>query len=293
MASTYSIGDLERLTGIKAHTIRIWEKRYGLLNPDRTDTNIRLYSDDDLRKILNVNTLLKEGWKISKVSALSQQDMEARVWEAAKESTADEKVYEIYIQALLSASLSFDEDWFESVYSDMTTRYGLRGAMEHIVGPFMARIGLMWTVFKLHPGQEHFASNLVRRKLLTAIDRLPKLHKRGKFLLFLPHWEEHEVGLLYAWYLIREAEYDVIYLGQRVPVQSLVATVRTVRPDTLLTFLVSEYPEESTASFLESIKEAAPASNIMVATRKDISAGNAEVSGVRWLHSSKDLVDIL
>lgn len=290
MPSTYSISDLERLSGIKAHTIRIWEKRYGLLDPARTETNIRLYDDEDLRKILNVNTLIKDGWKISHVSSLSQQDIEAEVWSAAKTDQSVERVYDIYIQALISASLAFDEDWFESVYADVTTRYGLPAVMEHVIGPFLNRIGLMWSVLKLHPGQEHFASNLIRRKVLAAIDRLPKFHTKGKFVLFLPYWEEHEIGLLYAWYLTRSAEYDVIYLGQRVPLQALKATIDAVRPDALLTFVVTEHPEESTASFLTSVRSAAPECKLLVAGSMEAGERNASIDGVIWLSSSEDLL---
>lgn len=293
MPSHYTINDFERLTGIKAHTIRIWERRYGLFSPDRTETNIRSYGDEDLRKILNVNTLLKEGWKISKISEMNTQDLEAQVWDSAKAAVTPEQEYDIYLQAMIAAAMSFDEEWFDSVYTDITARYGVSIAMQNVIGPFLQRIGLMWSVLKVHPGQEHFASNLVRRKLLVEIDHLPRSGSRGKYLLFLPPWEEHEIGLIYAQYLLKAAGYDVIYLGQRVPVQALIQSIEAVDPTALLTFFVAEHTPESLLRFIESITEHASDIPFYAALRPDLVAHVSLPGSVKVLDSPKALLDLV
>jgi DNA-binding transcriptional MerR regulator len=290
---SYTINDLEQLTGIKAHTIRIWEKRYDLLSPSRTDTNIRVYDDEDLRKILNVSSLINAGWKISKVSSLSSQQLESSVWASAKSEHDIDKVYEIYLQAMISATLGFDEDWFETVYTDVTTRFGLPVVMEHVIAPFLSRIGLMWAVNRLHPGQEHFASNLIRRKILSATDRLPRLRSRGTYMLFLPPWEDHEIGLLYAQYLIRSAGYHVVYLGQRVPVASLVATIETIKPNALLSFFVTEYDPAGISEYMNVISATAPGVTWGIATRSGILGDISLPSGATRLNSSQALIEML
>ena len=293
MPSTYTINDLERLTGIKAHTIRIWEQRYALFSPERTEANIRHYGDEDLRKILNVNTLLKEGWKISKISALNPQDLEAQVWDTAKATKTPEQEYDIYVQAMIAAAMSFDEEWFDSVYADVTRAYGVPQGMKLVIGPFLQRMGLMWTVLKVHPGQEHFASNLIRRKLLAEIDRLPKPGSKGKYLLFLPPWEEHEIGLIFAWYLLKSAGYDVIYLGQRVPMEALVQSIGAVTPSALLTFFVAEQTPDELQHFADTVNDAATGIPFYAATRQDLMAGIHMPKGIEVLDSPEALLDII
>lgn len=293
MPQTYSINDLERLTGIKAHTIRIWERRYGLLTPDRTDTNIRTYNDESLRKILNVNTLLKAGWKISKISALNSQELESHVWNMAKSDRSTEQVYDIYVQALISASLSFDEEWFDGVFEDVSSRFGLSITMQHIIGPFMERIGLMWSVLKMHPGQEHFASNLVRRKLLTAIDKLPRVRSKSRYVLCLPPWEDHEIGLIYAWYLLKSSGYDVIYLGQSVPFHALVQSVQVTSPGSILTFLTTEESISSIQQFIDRVTSRFPEVELCIAARISLSSQLVMPSNVKILNSPQALIDLL
>ena len=293
MSATYTINDLERLTGIKAHTIRIWERRYGLFSPQRTKTNIRTYRDDDLRKVLNVNTLIKNGWKISKISVLNAQELEARVWDSMKHARTAAEEHDIYIQALIAATMSFDEEWFDTVFTDVTTRYGMSLAMQHVIAPFLERIGVMWTVVRLHPGQEHFASNLIRRKMLSAIDRLPRIGSKGRFLLFLPPWEEHEIGLIYASYLLKSAGYEVIYLGQRVPLQALTETIAAVEPKAMLTFFSAEISEKEIRELLDTILARKTGVPLYLAARKEILERVSLSDKVKLLDSPQALMNIL
>jgi len=181
----YSIKDLERISGIKAHTLRIWEKRYEILNPQRTTTNIRSYDHDDLRKLLNINTLIKSGWKISKIGKLSNEQLGDEVQQQFEEITPKTIDATPYVNAMVIAMLDFNEQAFEKIFTIATTRLGLKVAMIRVINPFLQRVGLMWTVWKVHPGHEHFATNLIRKKLYWLIVlKLSFANRRIQYNLF-------------------------------------------------------------------------------------------------------------
>jgi DNA-binding transcriptional MerR regulator len=196
----YSIADLENITGIKAHTIRIWEKRYQLITPFRTTTNIRYYDNDQMKKLVNVASLIRSGMKISKVSQLTSDQLNDEVNKRLGETAGTESsVYETYTGKLITAGLEFDETTFNQVFSNALVRYGLQVCYEKILLPLMNRVGMFWCTNHMNPAQEHFVSNLVKQKLHTAIDALPPATSTQKpCLLYLPHNEDHEIGLLMA-----------------------------------------------------------------------------------------------
>ncbi len=164
--STYSIKDLEQLSGIKAHTLRIWEQRYNLLNPKRTDTNIRFYDDNDLKLILNVALLNDNGYKISKIASMNQEEMRAEVMKLTDRTlTHDDQIH-----ALTICMIEMDEERFDKVLSTNILKLGFEQTMMNIVYPFMSKIGVLWQTGAINPAHEHFISNLVRQKLIVAID---------------------------------------------------------------------------------------------------------------------------
>ncbi len=215
----FSIRDLENFSGVKAHTIRIWERRYGLLDPDRTDTNIRTYSSEELKTILNVAFLNRHGVKISHIAALSRAERDRRV----KEVADDKSDPDISLNALKLAMLSYDADLFERTSDAFRAVEGFRALAERLYVPLLEHVGVLWQSNTICPAQEHFASNMVRQKLVAAIDQarpLPRLE--GKLhVLYLPENEIHEIGLLYLHYRLRIAGERTIYLGQSVPMEDL------------------------------------------------------------------------
>lgn len=214
----YSIKELERLSGIKAHTIRIWEKRHQLVAPQRTTTNIRFYSDDDLKKIINVSLLNNNGFKISKIANLSNAELSKKVVELSEKS--DE--VSIYIDQLVVAMVDLEEDQFEALLGKLTLKFGFEKTVTEIVYPFLEKIGVLWQSGHITPAQEHFISNLVRQKIIVAIDALPLPSKTAKrALLFLPENELHEIGLLFHHYITRKEGFRTFYLGQSVPYSDL------------------------------------------------------------------------
>jgi len=251
----YSIADLENITGIKAHTLRIWEKRYNILTPFRTDTNIRYYDNDQMKKLVNIASLIQSGMKISKVSKLSNEDLSDEInKQLAGKSQTESSSYETYAGQLIKAGLEFDETTFNHVFSNALLRYGMQVCYDKILLPLMNRVGMFWCTNHMNPAQEHFVSNLVKQKLHAAIDSLPPATNSQKSsLLFLPQNEDHEIGLLMSKYILRNAGRNVIYLGQRVPLDNLKSTVKQTRPGQMLFFLVQMHPIESIQKYIDKI----------------------------------------
>lgn len=227
--AVYSIKDLERLSGIKAHTLRIWEKRYELLEPKRTDTNIREYCDDDLKRILTVSILNKNGYKISKIVALSDQQRNDLV---LKINNQKQKSLDNAFDQLILFTLELDEEGFNNVFQELIKEKGLEKTFEEIIFPFLDRIGVLWQVGSIIPAQEHFISNLIRQKIITAIDQTPYPgNKEIKAILFLPEHELHEFGLLFYQFVLKKNGIRTIYLGQSVPFDDILITVSKFKPD--------------------------------------------------------------
>jgi MerR family transcriptional regulator, light-induced transcriptional regulator len=236
----YSIKELEKLSGIKAHTIRIWEKRHRLIEPQRTNTNIRFYSDDDLKKIMNVSLLNSNGIKISRIAEMSGEEINQRILELSE--TKSDAV--IYIDQLVVAMVDLDEAKFEKILSSLVLRFTFERTIVEIVYPFLDKIGVLWQTHNISPAQEHFISNLIRQKLIVAIDALPIAPATAKrALLFLPENEMHELGLLFHHYLIRKSGYRTFYLGQMVPHPDLISVYNVHTPDILVTSIITSTPK--------------------------------------------------
>lgn len=233
--STYSIKDLEKLSGIKAHTLRMWEQRYGILNPQRTESNIRYYSNDDLRKLLNINILNNNGFKISKIVKLKDEEINQKVLELSQIKTD----VDVQIGSLLLAMIEIDEMRFEQVVTSSIVQMGFENTILKIVFPFLKKIGVMWQTGSINPAQEHFISNLIRQKIIVAIDRLPYPSSKlaPRYLFFLPDGELHELSLLLYNYMAKARGAHTIYLGQSVPLDDLQKVYKLRKPQ----FVVSVF----------------------------------------------------
>lgn len=247
----YSIKDLETLTGIKAHTIRIWEKRYELVEPSRTSSNIRFYDDEDLKKLLNISTLNKNGLKISKIANLSNEELGEKILELTRQQNS----YDGLIERLIVAMIDLDESKFEKIVANATIKIGFEEVIFKIFYPFLEKIGVLWQTGTINPAQEHFISNLIKQKLLVAIDGIAVAKKSNykTFVLFLPEWELHELGLLTYDYLIKKAGHNVIYLGQSVPLNDLCSTSDVCKPDVLITSFTASVPSSKIERLLSDL----------------------------------------
>jgi DNA-binding transcriptional MerR regulator len=257
----YSIKELEKLSGIKAHTIRIWEKRHKIITPARTNTNIRFYSDDDLKKIINVSLLNNYGIKISKIADMSLSEMNNKVLELSehKNDTA------IHIDQLVVAMIDMEEEMFEKILNTLIIRYSFEKTVTEIIYPFLDKIGVLWQTQNITPAHEHFISNLIRQKLIVAIDSLPIPAKtQKKVLLFLPEGELHEIGLLFYHFICRKAGLRTYYLGQTVPHADLKQIFEIHQPHILITSITS-FMSVSLEAYLQKLSKDFPQSQILVA----------------------------
>jgi DNA-binding transcriptional MerR regulator len=236
----FQIRDLEEFSGVKAHTIRMWEKRYGLLSPERTDTNIRTYGVDELKAILNVAYLNRHGYKISKIAKLPVMDRDRLVREVATRDDQGEGV----INGLQMAMLGFDEALFRSVTVKFRLAHGFPALVERIYVPLLERIGVLWQTSSICPAHEHFVSNLIRQDLIAATEALtvPTREDSPIHVLFLAENELHELGLLYVNHLLRTEGQRTIYLGQSVPREDLVQVAGLFSKQLVFVTILMAYP---------------------------------------------------
>ncbi|MAR42805.1 MAG: MerR family transcriptional regulator [Flavobacteriaceae bacterium] len=219
--SEFSIKNLENISGIKAHTIRIWEKRYKLLSPERTDTNIRKYSLESLRKLLNITLLYKKGFKISKIANLEPENVPQIVRQIALENNSEN----ISINALKLAMVNFDVGMFDSKYKILLENKGFEYVFFNIFIPLMTELGILWQTGAICPSHEHFVTSLIKQKIHVQTEKIQnkKFIKElsPKFVIFLPDNEIHELSILYLNYLILSKGFQTIFLGQSIPIKSL------------------------------------------------------------------------
>jgi len=245
----YSIKDIEVLTGVQAHTIRIWEQRYGIIVPNRTETNIRYYSDEQLKQVLNIAFLNQKGFKISKLASMNSNQINEEI----------EKLYDtsestnIYIHGLQTAMVDFDKNKFEKIFATCILKDGILKTMKEVIIPFMQKIGTMWITGIINPAQEHFISNMIRKKILVAIDGVvPENNPNAKkFILYLPEGDLHEIPLLIAYYIIKSNHQDALYMGASLPLNDLKKAINFIEPDYIVTAVTLPMPDFSMDDYFD------------------------------------------
>lgn len=250
----FSIKDLENLTGIKAHTIRIWEKRYNLLSPERSDTNIRNYSITSFQKLLNISYLNNNGLKISKIASLKEEEIPIKVREMASRG----KVEDHAINALKVAMLNFDQVLFYNTYNNLLENKTFKDIFYSVFLPLLNEIGLLWQTNTITPAHEHFISVHIKQKILLNIERLQSLEPKPvskTYVLFLPDNEIHDIGLLFVNYELRSKGYHTIFLGESVPMESLTDVLDYFDEITFVSYFTVYPIEEDITSYLESFSD--------------------------------------
>lgn len=219
--STFSIKNLENLSGIKAHTLRIWEKRYNLLEPERTDTNIRRYSLDSLKRLLNVTLLYNHGFKISKIASLNEDEIPELVRSIALKSNSEQ----VAINAFKLSMINFDYDLFNTNYNEILQHHDFQYVFLNVFMPLMRELGILWQTGAISPSHEHFITNLIKQKIHLQTETLQREKTQRSdhpiFVIFLPENEIHELGVLYLNYLILNSGFRTIFLGQSLQTSSL------------------------------------------------------------------------
>ena len=287
----YTIRELENLSGIKAHTIRIWEKRYGLIAPQRTSTNIRSYCDTELKKLLNISILNRNGIKISKIARLSSDEIIERI----NQFTQDVTNTESQIESLTVAMIDLDEFRFEKVLAKSIIMFGFEETVTRVLYPFFTRIGLMWQTGAINPAQEHFISNLVKQKFFAAMDGLMGSEKTGtrRFVFFLPEGEFHEISLLFACYLARKRGFRTIYLGQSLPLTDLAETIKNKQVDYLFTTLTSSYHGKNLTDYFELLSGTFRNKTIYISGPQVLQSPENLPSNIKMLSSAEQFLEVL
>ncbi len=258
----YSISDLEQLSGIKSHTIRIWEQRYGILRPKRTETNIRFYEDDDLKQLLNVALLNRHGFRISKIAGMSKGDIAEQV------SSVSNFKFDVDAQldVLTLSVIEMDEIKFAHIFDNHVEQLGLEKAMLEVIYPFMEKLSLLWLTGAIKHVQENFITQLIRNKLIAAIEKEPLVSDRKalKFIGYLPKDEQQELSILFMQYLIKRRGFQVLNLGTNLALVDLQDACQIHQPDYVFTVLSETFNREPVQRYLTNLQAAAPGSHLLL-----------------------------
>jgi DNA-binding transcriptional MerR regulator len=253
--ATYSIADIEKLSGVKAHTIRIWEKRYGICSGKRSETNIRYYDDDDLKYILNVAFLNREGMKISKIAKLSQEEIKQEVADQCNLNKEETEV-----DSLMLSIFELNEYKFLKIVNHHITDFGFEKTMDDIIYPLLDKLSLLWMSNSIKNVHENFVSSIIRRKISAEINKLDPVFDLNakKFLIYLPEQEASELSLLFIYYVLRKKGVNVLYLGAQIPLIDIIEGVRIYKPDYILTIFNDAFSEQPLQPYLDELRRFTP-----------------------------------
>ena len=250
--NAFTIKDLENLSGIKAHTIRIWEQRYNFLKPQRTTTNIRYYSNDELKTVLNIALLNKYGFKISHIDRMQPQEIREKILLLGDAHAIQERI----INDLVQEMVDLDMEKFEKITNSYIATKGIERTVLQIIFPFLEKIGILWQTGHINPAQEHLVTNIIRQKLIVAIETTVSPITLDKtFLLFLPEGEHHELGLLFMYYLLKSRGAKTLYLGANVPVKDVEYVINLKKPDIVFVHLTATGSNFNFEKFLNNIHQ--------------------------------------
>jgi MerR family transcriptional regulator, light-induced transcriptional regulator len=259
--NAFTIKDLENLSGIKAHTIRIWEQRYQFLKPQRTSTNIRYYTNDELKTVLNIALLNKYGYKISHIDRMDRDELKDKILSLNNVQAQQERLINELIQCMVDMNL----EEYEAVLDNYILARGIEKTIMHLIFPFLERIGILWMTNHVNPAQEHLVTNIIRQKLVVGIESIVTHMKVDKtVLLFLPEGEYHELGLLFTYYLMKSRGVKVLYLGSSVPLKDLDYVIQLKKPDYIYTHLTALAPNFNFEKFLNLIGLRFPATPFVI-----------------------------
>lgn len=253
--SSYTIKDLEQISGIKAHTIRIWEQRYHFLQPQRTETNIRSYSAEELKVILNVSLLNKYGYKISHIDKMTASDIDEKIMALNQLDAEKERL----VNGLIKDMVSLNMFSFERQLDTYIGQKGIEKTITEIIFSFLERVGVLWITNHINPAQEHLATNIIRQKIILGIEKLPNLIQHNKHIvLFMPEGEYHEVGLLFVHFLLKQKGYGIDYLGANVPMVDLKYLTEVKKVDLLYTHITSPIKGFKMSKFMDQLAHVNP-----------------------------------
>ncbi len=287
----YSIKDIEKLTGVKAHTIRIWEKRYSIVIPKRTKTNIRYYDEDDLKNVMNIALLNNNGYKISNIAKLS---IDERQTIAAKLNNVDSK-FENNIDAIMYSVLRLDEHNINLILNQYIHQEGLHETMNQLVNPLLEKMGMMWIAGSISEVHERFVTNLLKNVIIGQInscDDNPNNVEKTKVILYLPEGQSHELSLLYLHYMLKAKGNEVLMFGMNYSLESLQETIKLVDANRVITLINEKLQRSSIQAYLSRLSDILGSDTIAILTGYEVLANQFAVpSNVHIVKSIQELLD--
>ncbi len=284
----FTIKDIENLSGIKAHTLRIWEQRYQLFIPKRKESKHRYYDNEDLKHILRISQLYHNGVKISKIAQLPASSIRSM----AMEQYIGKQNADAYIHRLIEASIDFDEERFEELFEQALKQFGLEVTIIDVMYAFLERIGLLWLTDHVIPAQEHFASNIIKRKIISALDALKTKPSpsSGTYVLFTPEGEQHEIPLLLNHYLMKASGKKCIYMGVDVPFDNIDVYVKAKNPQYLYFHAITHLYEQPMDDLLKQLKQKFNQQEIIMSgpLTKEVTI---DIPGVTLLRSMPEMLE--
>ena len=261
---SFTIKDIENLTGIKAHTIRIWEQRYSFIKPQRSNTNIRYYTNEDLRTILNIALLNKHGYKISHINNMSDSEKNDKILELNQAEAIQDRI----INDMIKCMIDLDTVTFELIVDNYIITKGIEKCIINIIFPFLEKIGLLWSTSHINPAQEHIFSNIIRQKIIVGIENTNSfLKSKLSVLMFLPESEHHEIGLLFMHYILKSRGIEVTYLGSNIPLKDVQFVANYKKPHLLYTHLTCLTASFNITKYLQRLRTAIPQISILISGR--------------------------
>lgn len=278
------------LSGIKAHTIRIWEQRYDIIQPRRTPTNIRYYEDRDLRLLLNISILNKNGFKISRIASMDESEIREEVNKLSSGNFEDS----VQVDAMTISMMELDEGKFETILSSNIRAIGFERTMLEVIYPFLDKLSLLWLTGSIHAIQESFISNLVRQKLIAALDMIPfAQHAKQSFILYLPEGESQELSLLFLHYLIRNRGHRVLYLGQNTSLADLGEACNIFQTDYIVTIISEAFTRQSVHQYLHDLKTVCQQKTILITGYQVLVQGISSGTGFRVMKNLEEILGVL
>jgi len=292
--TSYNIDQFSKITNIPKLNLRTWENRYSYLKPLRTETNIRVYSDYLLVRGINTKLLLENGHKISKISKMNDEEIQAAIEQIQFSDNKDIKV-SYYLNNFIISAINFDEYKFNRLFIKALNEFDFIVFYKVIILPLLQRVGLLWLTNKMSPSQEHFLSELIKQKLYTLIDRTAVNNSaKERWLLFLPENEFHEIGLLFAKYILSLKEYNVLYLGDNLPIESLSGVAEKHKVDNILLFLLANYSIKMSEQHLQKLNKIFPQGQIFVVTpNKNIKLPKQKEHRITLIHDLDSFIKLL
>lgn len=288
--NNFSISQLQQYSGIKAHTIRIWEQRYNALNPTRTDGNTRYYDNDQLRRLLNIVSLVNTDYKVSEVCVMPDDKLFRLVKDRLVLKSEENSSEEYFIAQLIAAGMCYNAITFEKIFSVCINKLGLKVTYVKVIYPLLYRIGIMWRSNILPTAQEHFISNLIRQKLFSKIDKLPQAKtSQDTWLLFLPENEFHEIGLLFSYFMIRKAGKNVVYLGSSVSLQTVTEAIKEIHPSRLLLFFVHNDEAQVCENYCNTLTKSFKNLKIYLSGSENLISKIKKGKSINWMRSVTEL----